>query len=156
MIRSQLERFPLPLGELLFLLILFIFSLFIFVNSFDFPGSVGRFPRVVSVILLAMILYVAGKELYTSSALSESETSSRSGMGRDGVILTFLIGLYYVLAYLVGFLISSLVFTAAYLYIYNIGIKKTVYTLVAVLIINYLFATFVQIRIDEGLIFGGF
>lgn len=143
--KKIINRFESP-TEFGFLVMIFIVSLYFFVESFQFTGSSWSFPRFTSLAtLICIFAYVAKCLLQRDEKQASSKTSEEKEINRKGKIaisitITFFVA-YLILVWLFGFLIPAVLF--AILYPLTMGYRKPI-PMLASIVINTVFVLVFQ------------
>ncbi|MET3506473.1 tripartite tricarboxylate transporter TctB family protein [Halalkalibacter oceani] len=136
-----------------------IFSLFVFIKSYEFMEEVGFFPRVLSIIFAGLALILILKGLKSGKGISDEEKGEEESVSlellKSPIAVFFIILIYIGLISFVGFFVStSLFLIVLMMYLKE---KKIVTYAVMVLGLNvfiyFLFVYQLGVRLPRGLLF---
>lgn len=165
------ENANLPFPEVGLLLLFFVASTFMYIESYSFPSEVGRFPQITSFVVVIGSVALLGKRFIPDSIMDLLPDASTGSSGLGSMTDDFevnenepegdsnydaqirfggLMVLYVVSSWLVGLIWTTPAFVALYLYLTD----KPWYTVVALTIVSYsiavLFGLVMSMDVQSG------
>lgn len=137
---------------------MFIFTLILIIESWDYPDKARIFPQTIGFIFLILLTFLIWCILVEMRSINKSDTKDESKNQYDFKKWLFSgisIVIYTLLMYLVGFIVSSIIFTAALMWL--LGLKRPILvgiiTLCSVVLIWTIFQKILYIPLPEGILF---
>ena len=152
------------IGSVMLLLCILVYFVLIPVSIEDLPGAVGGYsarllPRVITFGMAAVSLLLIITDAITKY-VRKANPRTAPGIKWEGlrrvIMVTVAMLVYYFLIDLIGYVLSTMVMLAVFLWMY--GSRKPI-TIVAVsaafpIILYFLFAGLMNVPLPSGLIFG--
>ena len=143
--------------------VLAIFSLYILLTTNNYPEEAGAFPKIVSILVIALcILQLVLSSLKLSSVIKSvdnpKEEISKNTTNKTFIITAITLIVYPILIFVIGFIPSTLIYLVYTMYTYGYRNKVRIALIsVGVLSVIYIiFEVMLRIKLPIGLMLGGF